>query len=111
MKIDSIHAVAAVKKQLPPEQQKEIFAIRNGLPDSANVADTATFWNWLSNVGRTDTALADAASKATEINKNSSEKFMEEIGAALKQGADHVQKVIDEWKKKVPSPSSPSIVS
>jgi len=109
MKIDSIHAVAAVKKQLPPEQQKEIFAIRNGLPNSANVADNATFWNWLSNFGRTDTALADAAKDTIEANKNSSEKFMEEIGAALKQGADHVQKVIDKWKKKVPP--SPSIVS
>ena len=109
MKIDSIHAVAAVRKQLPPEQQKEIFAIRNGLPDSANVADTATFWNWLKNGRGIDRPLAAAAKDTIEANKNSSEKFMEEIGAALKQGADHVQKVIDEWKKKVPP--NPSIVS
>lgn len=108
MKLDAIHAVNPVKEQLSPEQQKEIFALRRALPDPVYVADTATVWNWLSNFGRTDTALADAARKAAETNKNSSEKFMEEIGAALKQGADHVQKVIDKWKKKVPSQSSTS---
>ena len=63
--------------------------------------------NW----GRSDTALADAARTTAKANKNSSEQFMKEIGDASRKGADQVQKVIDEWKKKLPASPKPSVVS